>query len=107
MLYRIFGSRSGLRPFRGSESLLAELSVREAWQQAQASEFRSFLVVDSSGVVGVINRPRLERELTQDANQPLGKIVSALDFPHVHADQSLDVALERIGANQLDEMASG
>ena len=85
-----------------TEALPAELSVREAWQQAQASEFRSFIVVDSSGVVGVINRLRLERELTQDANQPLGKIVSALDFPHVHSDQSLDLALERMGANQLD-----
>src|SRR6202521_3443001 len=85
-----------------TESLSAELSVREAWQQVQSSGFRSFLVVDSSGIVGVINRLRLERELMQDANQPLGKIVSALDFPHVHSDQSLDLALERMGANQLD-----
>src|ERR1700681_515268 len=68
-----------------TESLPVELSVREAWQQVQSSEFRSFLVMDSSGVVGVINRRRLERELTQNANQPLGKMVSALDFPHVHA----------------------
>ena len=85
-----------------TESLSAELSVREAWQQAQSSEFRSYIVVGSSGVVGVINRLRLERELTQDANQHLGKIVSALDFPHVHSDQSLDLALERMGTNQLD-----
>jgi chloride channel protein, CIC family len=85
-----------------TESLPAELSVREAWQQAHSSEFRSFLVVDSSGVVGVINRLRLERELTQGANQQLGTIVSALNFPHVHPDQSLDLALERMGANQLD-----
>jgi CIC family chloride channel protein len=85
-----------------NESLSAELSVREAWQQAQSSEFRSFIVVDSSGVVGVINRLRLERELTQNANQQLGTIASALDFPHVHSDQSVDLALERMGANQLD-----
>jgi CIC family chloride channel protein len=99
--------RQGQRQIIGAirtltESLPAELSVREAWQQAQSSEFRSFVVVGSSGVVGVINRLRLERELTQDANQLLGKIVSALDFPHVHSDQSLDLALERMGANQLD-----
>src|SRR6267143_3693431 len=85
-----------------TESLPAALSVREAWQQVQSSEFRSSLVMDSSGVVGVINRLRLERELTQDANQQLGTIVSALDCPHVHSDQSLDLALERMGANQLD-----
>src|SRR3984893_18340517 len=85
-----------------TESLPAELSVREAWQQVQSSEFRSFLVVDNSGVVGVINRFRLERELMQDANQPLGEIIAALAFPHVHSDQSLDQALERMGANQID-----
>jgi CIC family chloride channel protein len=64
--------------------------------------FKSWLVVDSSGVVGVINRLRLERELAQDAYQPLGTIASSLDFPHVHSDQSFDLALERMGANQLD-----
>ena len=85
-----------------TESLSAELTVREAWQQVQSSVFKSWLVVDSSGVVGVINRLRLERGLAQDANQQLGIIVSALDFPHVHSDQSLDLALERMGANQLD-----
>jgi chloride channel protein, CIC family len=99
--------RQGQRQIMGviralTESLPAELSVHEAWRQTQSSEFRSFLVVDSSGVVGVINRLRLERELTQDSDQQLGKIVSALDFPHVHPDQSLDLALERMGANQLD-----
>ena len=85
-----------------TESLPAELTVREAWQQVQSSVFKSWIVVDSSGVVGVINRLRLERELTQDAYQQLGTIVTVLDFPHVHSDQSLDLALERMGANQLD-----
>ena len=85
-----------------TESLPAELTVREAWQQVQSSVLKSWLVVGSSGVDGVINRLRLERELAQDAYQQMGTIVSALDFPHVHSDQSLDVALERMGANQLD-----
>jgi CIC family chloride channel protein len=59
-------------------------------------------VTDSSGVVGVISRVTLEREFTHDADQQLGKIVSALNFPHVHSDQSLDLALDRMGASQLD-----
>ena len=59
-------------------------------------------MLDSSGVVGVINRTTLEREFTQDANQELRKIVDVLDFPHVHSDQGLDLALERMGANQID-----
>ncbi|MGB0034399.1 MAG: chloride channel protein [Candidatus Acidiferrales bacterium] len=85
-----------------TESLAAELTVRGALQQAHSSEFRSWLVVDGSGVVGVINRLTLEREFTQDANQQLRTIVSGLNFPHVHSDQSLDLALERMGASQLD-----
>ena len=97
------GQRQITRAMRAlTESLPATLTVREALQQAQSSKSRSWLVVDGSGVIGVINRLRLEREFTQDANQQLGTIVSGLNFPHVHSDQSLDLALERMGANQLD-----
>ncbi len=28
--------------------------------------------------------------------------MDAQDFPHVHADQGLDLALERMGANQIE-----
>jgi len=85
-----------------TEWLPAKLTIREALQQAQSSRSRSWLVLDDSGVIGVINRLRLERKFTQDANQQLGTIVSGLNFPHVHSNQSLDLALERMGANQLD-----
>ncbi len=59
-------------------------------------------MLDNDGVIGVINRATLEREFTQDANRELRKIVGILDFPHVHSDQGLDLALERMGANQID-----
>jgi CIC family chloride channel protein len=98
-----YGRRQIVRIMRAlTESFSADLTVLAALQHAQSSEFRSWLVVDSGGVAGVINRPTLEREVTRDANQPLGKIVDILNFPHVHSDQSLDLALERMGANQLD-----
>jgi CIC family chloride channel protein len=29
-------------------------------------------------------------------------LVDALAFPHVHPDQGLDLALERMGANQIE-----
>ncbi|HEV3253472.1 MAG TPA: chloride channel protein [Candidatus Acidoferrales bacterium] len=98
-----YGRRQIIRIMRAlTESFPAELTVLAALQQAQSSKFRSWLVVDSSGLAGVVNRLMLERELTRDANQPLGKIIDTLNFPHVHSDQSLDLALERMGANQLD-----
>lgn len=85
-----------------TESLPSELTVREALQQADSSAFRTWLVVGSSGVVGVINRPTLEHEFAKDPNQELRNIVSALNFPHVHSDQNVDLALERMGSNQLE-----
>jgi CIC family chloride channel protein len=32
----------------------------------------------------------------------LGELVGGTVFPHVHPDQGLDLALERMGANQLE-----
>ena len=97
------GKRQIIRIMRAlTESLPSEITVGEALQRANSSKFRTWLVLDNSGVVGVINRATLDHEFTQDANQELGKIIDALDFPHVHSDQGLDLALERMGANQID-----
>jgi len=85
-----------------SESLPAEITVREALERARSSEVRTWLMTDRRGVVGVINFARLERELTEGADKKLGELVDALVFPHVHADQGLDLALERMGANQIE-----
>jgi CIC family chloride channel protein len=59
-------------------------------------------VTDRRGVIGVLNLARLERELAEGADKQLGDLVDALGFPHVHADQGLDLALERMGANQIE-----
>ena len=82
--------------------LPAGFTVREALERVRASEFRTWLVADRRGVVGVINLSRLERELAQGADKKLDELVDALLFPHVHLDQGLDLALERMGANQFE-----
>jgi len=82
--------------------LPAEITVLEALEQIRSSEFRTWLVTDRRGVVGVINLSRLERELAEGAEKKLGDLVDALAFPHVHPDQGLDLALERMGANQIE-----
>ena len=79
-----------------------EITVREALEQAPSSEFRTWLVTDRRGVIGVINLSRLERELTEGADKKLAELVDALVFPHVHADQGLDLALERMGVSQIE-----
>jgi CIC family chloride channel protein len=85
-----------------SEWLPAEITVREALERIRLTEFRTWLVTDRRGVVGVIDLSRLERELAEGADKKLGELVDALAFPHVHPDQGLDLALERMGANQIE-----
>jgi CIC family chloride channel protein len=84
------------------ELLPAEMSVQEAIDHVQASAVGAWLVTDRRGVVGIISRLRLDQALAEAADKKLGELVDALAFPHVHPDQGLDLALERMGANQIE-----
>jgi CIC family chloride channel protein len=97
------GQRQVIRVMQPASQLLpAEITVREALERVRPSEVRTWLVMDRRGVVGVINLARLERELAEGADKKLGELTDALMFPHVHPDQTLDLALERMGANQIE-----
>jgi CIC family chloride channel protein len=97
------GQRQIVRVMQAASQLLpAEITVREALERVRLSEFRTWLVTDQRGVVGVINLAWLESKLAETADKKLGELVDALVFPHVHADQGLDLALERMGANQIE-----
>ena len=97
------GRRQVLRVMQtASQFLPAEITVREALERVRSREVRTWLVTDRRGVIGVINLSRLERELAEGADKNLSELVDALVFPHVHSDQRLDLALERMGANQIE-----
>ena len=85
-----------------TESLPAELTVRHAVDRVRSSDAHSWLVSDERGVIGVVSRTGLEQQLKQVGDKKLMDIVGTIEFPHVHADQGLDLALERMGANQLE-----
>jgi CIC family chloride channel protein len=87
---------------KANESIPAEMTIKEALELVRSSAFRTWLVMDSRGVVGVINLAWLEQELEQGADKKLEELVDPLSFPHVHADHGLDLALERMGAKQVD-----
>jgi CIC family chloride channel protein len=94
-----------MRP--ASELLASELTVGEALQQVRASAFRSWVVVDQRlagqrGVIGVIKLSTLEQEGVEHSAKLLAELVREPVFPHVHSDQGLDLALERMGANQIE-----
>jgi CIC family chloride channel protein len=81
----------------------SEMTIREAFDQAHNTEFHAWPVTDDRGVVGIVGLDSLEKALAngEDTKQ-LRDFVNALDFPHVHADQPLHLALERMGAAKLD-----
>jgi chloride channel protein, CIC family len=86
-----------------TDVLPAQMTVHEAMERSCSSEFRAWLVSDPRGVVGVISAATLERKLAEGAAATtLGRLVDADVFPHVHSDQSLDLALERMGTAQLE-----
>ena len=88
---------------RAADMLLpAETTAWDALKRIGASKFQTWLVTDGRGVIGVIDLSRLQREAAESPDKPLGEWLNAGVFPHVHADQGLDLALERMGANQLD-----
>jgi len=81
----------------------SEMTIREAFDRAHNTEFHAWPVTDDRGVVGIVGLDSLEKALAngEDTKQ-LRDFVNALDFPHVHADQPLHLALERMGAAKLD-----
>jgi len=97
------GRRQVIRVMQTARQLLpAEITVREALERVRSSEFRTWLVTDRRGVIGVVNLSRLERESAEGADKKVGELVDAVVFPHVHPDQGLELALERMGANQFE-----
>jgi CBS domain-containing protein len=55
------------------------------------------------GVIGVLSLQQLRQANADgDAGKRLSEFVNGTDFPHVHADHSLHLALDRMGASHLD-----
>ncbi len=86
-----------------AETLPAASSVGEAMQLTLTSSYRCWPVCDARGVVGVLSKRGLERAANEHGMaKQLADLVDAQTFPHLHADQSLQMALERMGGARLD-----
>jgi CIC family chloride channel protein len=86
-----------------AETLPAAISVGEALQLALASHYRCWPVCDDHGVVGVVSKRRLERAAEEHGRaKQLSELLNAQSFPHLHADQSLHLAMERLGESKFD-----
>lgn len=86
-----------------TDTLNAEWTVQEALERVERSEFRAWPVCNSTGVTGVVSLQQLRQVAHEgSADKRLAELMDREDFPHVHVDHPLYVALERMGASQLD-----
>jgi chloride channel protein, CIC family len=94
-----------MRP--ASVILRAQMSVQEAAAHVQSSEVHAWPVQDKPGIVGMIRRDTLQKAIAEGGSaRTLSELIhpGPVDFPHLHADHSLTVALERLGTSHLDAL---
>jgi chloride channel protein, CIC family len=98
------GNRRVLQAMRAaSETLDADTTLRDAVAKAQASALTAWPVVSHEGVIGVVGREAIEAAAKMgDVDRKLMETLASGDFPHVHADHSLNMALDRMGSAGLD-----
>lgn len=94
---------SAMRP--ATEILDADMTVQDAMEAVRASALHSWPVVDNSGIVGVISLSVLQNARGDNGRgRRLKEFVDAREFPHLHVDHPLSVALERMGTTHLDAL---
>jgi CIC family chloride channel protein len=92
-----------MRP--ATEFLRVEMTMQEAFEKARASALRALPVSSDDGVAGIVTLAALEKAATDGlSTATLRDLIVTDEFPHLHADQSLTVALERMGAAGLDAL---
>ncbi|HUC52552.1 MAG TPA: chloride channel protein [Candidatus Cybelea sp.] len=98
------GQRQVVHAMRdATEVLSAEMTAQEALEKSKPSRSHAWPVCDERGVIGVISLRGLQRANSEGlAQKRLREVVEADEFPHVHADHSLPLALDRMAASQLD-----
>ena len=90
-----------LRP--AGQVLDAVDAVQRALELAREAPMRTWIVTDSEGVLGLLTREQLESAAgNENLEAPVGTLLKAGEFPHVHADHSFDDVLDRMGAFRVD-----
>jgi CIC family chloride channel protein len=93
--------RQVMRP--ASEILQAGEPLAEALERIRESAEQTWLVSDRGAVVGLLTRAQLERASAETgAAKQVRDLAPPGEFPHLHADHSLDLALDRMGAIHVD-----
>ncbi len=100
------GQRQVIHAMRpADEALKAEMTTQEALERVSGSALRAWPVSDQRGVVGIVTLAALQKAVADGlSNTKLMDLIERREFPHLHADHSLTVALERMGAAGVDAL---
>jgi CIC family chloride channel protein len=98
------GQRRVIRAMRpATEVLDADLTVQDVMEKIQTSGLHAWPVTDHSGVVGMVSLRTLQKAMADSgASRTLKEFIDSGEFPHLHVDHPLSVALERMGTTHLD-----
>jgi CIC family chloride channel protein len=96
--------RRVIRAMRAAPEILdVRMTVQEALEKVKTNALHAWPLSDAAGIAGMISLSRLQKALGDGgANRTLNEFIEGRDFPHLHVDQPLSLALERMGATHLD-----
>lgn len=83
--------------------LAADMTIKDALEMIRSSETTAWPVADGRGLIGVVSFSELQQAASASSeSRHLKELLDGEDFPHLHADHPLSLALERMGAYQVN-----
>ena len=97
------GHRRVMHAMRLADEILsAEMTTQEAFEKVRASTLRAWPVSGQRGVIGIVTMAALKKAAADElTNTKLLDLIERREFPHLHSDHSLAVALERMAGHGL------
>jgi CIC family chloride channel protein len=85
--------------------LAADMTMQQALQEISSSDSTAWPVSDDHGLIGVLSFGKLQQAAAAGSEtKQLKELLEGDDFPHLHVDHPLSLALERMGALQVNAL---
>jgi CIC family chloride channel protein len=84
--------------------LAADMTVQQALEKISSSDSTAWPVSDDRGLIGVLSFGKLQQAAAGSETKQLKELLDGDDFPHLHVDHPLSLALERMGAYQVNAL---
>jgi CIC family chloride channel protein len=85
--------------------LSADMTLQQALEKIRSSDSTAWPVSDDLGLIGVLSFGKIQQAATAGSEtKQLKELLDRDDFPHLHVDHPLSLALERMGAYQVNAL---